>query len=335
MTVSLPARWAAVGLAGATAAVGLPLLAAATSSPASAQQSPQGCSSATPTSSASATPTATTSATPTSTTTPGSLPGPISTLIATLDPRPTSTGSATPTSSTSATPTATSSPCPTGSATATATTSATPTATTSSSPTPAGGAAVQCQNPIGLTLDRAFLTPGMLARVTISAPAGADVELQAYSRPSTTYRQVRRGTVPPSGQLAFDVRPGTNTRLFANCVSQTRSVSAQRVLNVRTALSLTVVRNGRRDYTFQGRLLPRRADQLITLYRVRNDGTRIITRQIRSDATGTYRIRRVFTGSGRFGFLTRTGQTLTNASGESNTRDQNSGRGTARPTEIF
>ena len=89
-----------------------------------------------------------------------------------------------------------------------------------------------------------------------------------------------------------------------------------------------MVRNGRRDYTFQGRILPRRSGQLITLYRVEPDGRRIITAQLRTDATGTYRLRRLFTGSGRFGFLTRTGTTLTNAAGES-------GEGRARPTDVF
>ena len=140
-----------------------------------------------------------------------------------------------------------------------------------------------------------------------------------------------------SGTVDFDVTPGTNTRILAACVGQAGTDSPSRVISVRTALSLTVVRNGRRDYTFMGRLLPRRADQQVTLYRVKSDGSRIIATQIRSDDSGTYRIRRVFTGSGTFGFLTRTGQTLTNASGESGTRPQDvaSGTGRARPTAIF
>ncbi len=100
------------------------------------------------------------------------------------------------------------------------------------------------------------------------------------------------------------------------------------MINVKTALSLTVVRNGSRDYTFQGRILPRRAGQLITLYRETNSGQEVLTSQLKTDSTGTYRIRRVFTGSGVFGFLTRTGQTLTNATGESN-------GGRARPTAIY
>ena len=85
------------------------------------------------------------------------------------------------------------------------------------------------------------------------------------------------------------------------------------------AAYVPAVRNGSLDYTFQGRILPRRAGQLITLYRV-DKGREIITKQIKTDSTGTYRIRRVFVGQGTFGFLTRTGQTLTNAAGVSNAR---------------
>ena len=90
------------------------------------------------------------------------------------------------------------------------------------------------------------------------------------------------------------------------------------MLSVRTALSLTVVRQARRTYVFQGRVLPRLAGQLVTLYRVDARGREVITLQIRTDGTGTYRARRVFTGAGRFGFLSRTGQGLTNAAGVSN-----------------
>ncbi len=164
--------------------------------------------------------------------------------------------------------------------------------------------------------------------MTVTGRPGTIIELQAYSRPNTTYGVVRRGTILDNGSIIFRVLPGTNTRLFAAVTGQTGNESPSVVINVRTALSLTVVRNGSRDYTFQGRILPRRAGQLITLYRVLNDGREIITSQIRTDNTGTYFIRRVFTGSGTFGFLTRTGQTLTNAAGVSN-------NGQARPTSIY
>jgi len=163
--------------------------------------------------------------------------------------------------------------------------------------------------------------------VTVTGTPGSIIELQAYSRPNTTYGVVRRGTIGENGTIIFRVLPGTNTRLFAAVTGQTGNESPSVVINVRTALSLTVVRNGSLDYTFQGRILPRRAGQLITLYRVDN-GREIITSQIKTDNTGTYFIRRVFVGQGTFGFLTRTGQTLTNAAGVSN-------NGQARPTSIY
>ena len=94
------------------------------------------------------------------------------------------------------------------------------------------------------------------------------------------------------------------------------------VLNVRTQLSLNVVRNGKQFYTFSGRALPARTGGLIvSLYRVTNDGRQILTSQTRaSAATGQYVINRRFTGTGRFGFVVRTGQDLQNAPGASNVR---------------
>lgn len=199
--------------------------------------------------------------------------------------------------------------------------SATPTSTTSASPSaaPFGQLAIRVSPNV--------ITPGVESVVTVTGVPGSVVELQAYSRPSTEYTVVRRGTIPASGTVEFRVKPGTNTRLFAQVTGFERTASPSVVINVRTALSLTVKRNGPRDYTFQGRILPRRPGQLITLYRVA-DGREIITKQIKTDDSGTYFISRKFTGSGTFGFLTRTGQTLTNAAGVSN-------EGKPRPTAIF
>ncbi|MCW2667190.1 MAG: hypothetical protein JWN57_2152 [Frankiales bacterium] len=203
--------------------------------------------------------------------------------------------------------------------------------TTSPSPSPSATNTVSpspIASRLGISVSPATITPGIASVVTVTGTPGTTIELQAYSRPNTTYSVVRRGTILENGTLVFRVTPGTNTRLFAAVTGQTGNESPSAVINVRTALSLTVVRNGSRDYTFQGRILPRRAGQLITLYRVLDDGREIITSQINTDNTGTYRIRRVFTGSGTFGFLTRTGQTLTNAAGVSN-------EGRARPTSIY
>ena len=82
------------------------------------------------------------------------------------------------------------------------------------------------------------------------------------------------------------------------------------------------MRNGVRDYTFTGDSLPARPGGLIvSLYRVTDNGRQVLTAQTRADArTGDWRIDRRFTGTGRFGFVVRTGQDLQNAPGTSNVR---------------
>ncbi|TAL18880.1 MAG: hypothetical protein EPN99_11015 [Frankiales bacterium] len=159
--------------------------------------------------------------------------------------------------------------------------------------------------------------------MTVSGPAGRQIELFAYSQPSTTYRVVRTGTLSSSGTISFTVRPPTNTRLYAQIVGcDTDDVRFSRVLNVRTTLSLNVVRNGTRDYTFSGDSLPARPGGLIvSLYRFNEAGGQVLTAQARARTdNGDWVIRRVFTGTGRFDFQVRTGQDLQNAPGQSNIR---------------
>lgn len=141
----------------------------------------------------------------------------------------------------------------------------------------------------------------------------------AYSRPSTTYVAARDATTDANGDISFRVTPGTNTRLYATYGDGVASTdSASKVIQVHTTLSLSAVRDGVRRYHFQGRNLPRRFGQLITLYRVANDGTEIRSATVRTDSTGTWRIDRTFTGGGSFGFLVRTSHNITNADGKSN-----------------
>ncbi len=159
--------------------------------------------------------------------------------------------------------------------------------------------------------------------VTVTAKPGAQVELLAYSRPSTTFRVVRTATVGSNGTAVFAVRPPTNTRLYGRvkgCTPDPAAVST--VLNVRTALSLFVTRTGTRAYTFSGDSLPARPRGLIvSLYRVTSTGQQVLTSQTRASATdGEWTIERTFTGTGRFGFVVRTGQDLQNAPGSSNVR---------------
>ncbi|TAL21278.1 MAG: hypothetical protein EPN99_07875 [Frankiales bacterium] len=105
------------------------------------------------------------------------------------------------------------------------------------------------------------------------------------------------------------------------------------VLNVRTQPSLNVERPGTQTYRFFGSAIPARPNGLIvSLYRVTDSGRQILTSQVRANANrgqagfdanrpaGSYSITRTFTGTGRFGFVVRTGQDLQNAPGSSKVR---------------
>ncbi len=170
------------------------------------------------------------------------------------------------------------------------------------------------------TLAQSTITATGSAVVTVAAASGTTVELLGYSRPASTFSVVRTLTVGKGGSTSVVVKPPTNTRLYARQVGC--DDGPQVVLNVRTLLTLTAQRNASRDYTFSGRALPARAGGLVvSLYRVTPDGRQVLTSQARASATtGAYSVRRVFTGSGRFGFVARTGQDLQNAPGASNVR---------------
>ena len=194
-------------------------------------------------------------------------------------------------------------------------TSTTPSATPS--PAPTSG----CSAATADVFDGTITATGS-ARVAISGTRGSTVDLYAYTRPSTQFRLVRTVTIPTgtAPDPMVSLRPPGNTRLYA----QQRGCPAgpQKVINVRTALSLFAQRDGVRTYTFSGDSLPARPGGLIvSLYRLAADGRQVLTAQARASATdGRWRLVRVFTGSGRFGFVVRTGQDLQNAPGRSNVR---------------
>jgi hypothetical protein len=154
----------------------------------------------------------------------------------------------------------------------------------------------------------------------VAAARNSTIDLFAYSRPATDYKVVRTGVIGADGTVAFQIRPATNTRMYAQQRGCTPGTSV--VLNVRTALTLAVVRNGVRTYTFSGDSVPARPGGLIvSVYRVNADGTEVLALQARASATtGEWSSRRQFSGSGRFGFVVRTGQDLLNAPGRSNVR---------------
>ena len=175
--------------------------------------------------------------------------------------------------------------------------------------------------PPTIELPESTITATGSAEVTIRGGGpGRKATLLAYTRPSTTYRVVRSGTFGEDGTITFSVRPPANTRLYATAESCTSGPSI--VLNVRTALTLTAERLGTRTYRFAGDSLPARPGGLIvSLYRVTEQGRQVLTAQARADAAdGTWSLDRTFTGTGRFGFLVRTGQDLQNAPGASNVR---------------
>lgn len=232
-----------------------------------------------------------------------------------LSPQCGATTDQTPTTgTTSPTPSASVSPSPSPSASPSA--SSSPSASASASPTASGVALLPLQ--LGAA-SPASPTPGVQVSIPVSGTPGQSVELVAYSRPSTEYAVARTQTLDGGGRTVFVVSPGTNTRYYVRYAGQEATKTATAALSVRTAISLSVRKLASKQYVFEGRLLPRRAGQLITLYRV-TGASSTVAAQVRSDSTGTWRIPRTFTGTGTFDFQVKTGVTLDNAAGVSNVK---------------
>jgi hypothetical protein len=185
--------------------------------------------------------------------------------------------------------------------------------------------------------------PNQASTVTVHGSPNKFIQLFAYSRPSTTYGIVRSGTTNASGNISWSVTPGGNTRLYAHYAGGTAAAdSPSTVITVHTSLSLSAYRDGVRKYHFQGTNLPRRAGQLITLYRYakgpnldqycvptpESDTTNkddagcraIITSQAKTGSDNTWRIDRTFSGNGQFYFVVRTSDNVNNGRGHSNQR---------------
>jgi hypothetical protein len=177
-----------------------------------------------------------------------------------------------------------------------------------------------CRLPPSVALDRSTVVATGEATVTVTGARSAVVDLYAYTQPSTTYRLVRSGTTSADGVVSWAVRAPANTRLYAQQRDCAPGPSV--VLNVATALTLTAERKGVREYVFAGDSLPARSGGLIvSLYRITNGGGQILTSQARASAVdGEWRLERRFTGTGRFGFVARTGQDMRNAPGASQVR---------------
>ena len=193
--------------------------------------------------------------------------------------------------------------------------SASPSTSPSASPTGSPARAA-----LTLSTSTPDIEPNQAGILDVSGQPGGSVELRCYSRPSTAYTTARGPQAMTSGgQFQFQIFPGANTRCYVRYAGDEASASPSVVINVHTTLSLSAVRNGVRNYTFQGRNLPRRPGQLITLYRIDSFGNEIRTANLTTDSSGIYRVNRQFTGVGTFAFRVRTSQTLNNAAGFSRT----------------
>jgi hypothetical protein len=193
---------------------------------------------------------------------------------------------------------------------------ASPSPSASASPTTSPGAGGRGT----LSTSTPDIQPNVQGVLTASGlTSNSAYELRCYTRPSTTYFTARSATTSAAATtLEFRILPGANTRCYVRPAGNESLASNSVVINVHTTLSLSTVRTGVRTYVFQGRNLPRRAGQLITLYRVAN-GQEIRTSNLTTDSSGIYRVTRTFTGTGTFQFKVRTSQTLNNAAGVSNT----------------
>jgi hypothetical protein len=184
------------------------------------------------------------------------------------------------------------------------------------SPTATGG-----RSTLTLTVTTPSIPAGSTGHLVATGAANEQYQLMCYTRPSTTFVQARAGAFNAAGDpVPFDLSLGRNTRCFIQYTTNpTQGASPSVVINVRTVLSLSTVRQGVRTYLFQGRNLPRVGGQRITLYRVDGAGNEIRAAFLITDSSGIYRLTRTFTGTGTFQFKVRTPQTLNNAAGVSNT----------------
>lgn len=156
---------------------------------------------------------------------------------------------------------------------------------------------------------------GSPVTVRVHGRQGSQLELWAYSRPSTTYRLVRTGTVDRAGTWSTTIRPATNTRMFVRTrMSGDWVASPNRAVQIRTAVTLRVSAAssaGRR--TFTGTAGPALAGRLISIYRTGTSGPQLFAR-VRTTSTGAYTLT-VTAPRGYAVFDARTAATDRNAAG--------------------
>jgi hypothetical protein len=131
----------------------------------------------------------------------------------------------------------------------------------------------------------------------------------------------------PEGETrtnAWALAPTTNTRYSGRFDYQTtcglygHGVLPGHTIDVAPRLTLTAVRDAPRLYTFSG--VATTPGLVLNLYRVSADGSRVLTSQARVTDAQRWSVTRRFSGSGRFGFVVRSGRNMANAPGVSNVR---------------
>lgn len=143
--------------------------------------------------------------------------------------------------------------------------------------------------------------------VDVFANHDTTVTLSGYERPSTDVRVLGTATTNEEGYANVPVRLQGHTRLFLSsdeplCADRTQTTVA--LVQARLG-ALHAFRHGPRDYSFST-FYAGPAGKVGNLYRVLPDGREVLTSQTRLSGERVS-IRRLFTGSGRFGFVLRTG----------------------------
>ena len=185
------------------------------------------------------------------------------------------------------------------------------TATISPSPSPEPAP----EPPSAPTVRTPVITAGQAADLTGAAAPGQQVELWAYSRPSTEFRLVRTTTALPSGLYTFSVLPPTSTRLRVRVAGQD---SDSVVVAVRPRVSLAARRTGVRRHVLSGGTGPARAGVVVSVTgRPPSGGPERVLVTTRTDGAGRWRVERTFLADVLLDVVARTRGDLTSAPGVS------------------
>lgn len=135
-----------------------------------------------------------------------------------------------------------------------------------------------------------------------------EATIQGYVRPGTERRELGRAATDDQARATVSVPLTGNARLHASGAGCPFS-GVEYVVLVKARLgALHAHRNGPRDYTFST-FYAGPDGKVGNLYRVLPDGREILTSQTRMRGE-LVTIRRVFLGSGRFGFVLRSGDDI-------------------------